>query len=210
MTRAIWLSLLIAVTPVSACAADFPAKVIGISDGDTLTVLKNGREQVRIRLHGIDAPESAQDYGSRAKQSASDLAFGKDMTVRPRGTDRYGRTVADLILPDGTLLNQELVRLGMAWWYRQHAPDDRELARLEGEARGARRGLWSQPQPIPPWEWRNGPAAPAEGVVGNRRSHLYHSPHCRGVAVMKPENRITFKTAREAQAAGYKKAGDCP
>ena len=104
---------------LAACpsrGSDYPARVIGISDGDTITVLRD-RAQVRIRLHGIDAPETGQDFGSRAKQAASSLAFGKTVTIKVRDTDRYGRTVADVILPDGRLLNHELVREGMAWWF---------------------------------------------------------------------------------------------
>ena len=77
------------------------------------------RTQVRIRLHGIDAPETGQDFGSRAKQAASSLAFGKTVTVRTRDTDRFGRMVAEVILPDGRLLNREMVREGLAWRYRK-------------------------------------------------------------------------------------------
>ena len=98
----------------------------------------------------------------------------------------------------------------MAWWFRRYAPDDRELERLENDARQARRGLWAQPRPIPPWEWRDGTAAPATvAVVGSKRSRLYHAPTCRGAAVMKAENRVEFADAKAAEVAGYRKAGDC-
>src|SRR4051812_12714647 len=101
------LSLFFLAAP--AHAADIVAKVVGITDGDTLTVLKSDRTRAKIRLHGIDAPEAGQDFGSRAKQAASDLAFGEAVTIRPHDTDRYGRTVADVVLPDGRSLNRELV-----------------------------------------------------------------------------------------------------
>jgi micrococcal nuclease len=79
------------------------------------------------------------------------LAFGKEVvTVKVRDKDRYGRTVADVILPDGKSLNHELVRAGYAWWFRKYAPHDRELEQLEKEAREAKRGLWSDPHAIPP------------------------------------------------------------
>ena len=68
--------------------------------------------------------------------------------------DRYGRTVGEVILPDGRVLNHELVRAGLAWWYRRYAPDDKTLEQLERGARGANRGLWADPNPVPPWEWR--------------------------------------------------------
>jgi endonuclease YncB( thermonuclease family) len=209
MNRRILLCFLILLTPAIVCGADFSATVIGVSDGDTITVLRD-RTQIRIRLHGIDAPESGQDFGSRAKQAASDLAFGKLVTVRPRDTDRYGRTVAEVVLPDGRSLNREMVREGMAWWYREYAPKDSELARLETEAKENHRGLWSQTSQIPPWNWRKGDGtATTVGVIGNRKSHLYHLPYCRIVFVMKESNRITFATAEKAEAAGYRKAGDC-
>src|SRR5262249_22276316 len=135
----------------------------------------------------------------------------KVVTIRPRDTDRFGRTVADVILPDGRSLNRELVAGGMAWWFKKYAPDDRDLQRAEADARQAGRGLWSQPNPTPPWDWRGGRAMPATAaVVGNRRSRLYHVQTCRGVAVMKAENRVEFTSAAAAEAAGYRKAGDCP
>jgi micrococcal nuclease len=133
--------LLIVLTGCRGAAAEFPARVIGISDGDTLTVLAADHSRVKIRLHGIDAPETGQDFGSRAKQAASDLAFGKEVTVRPVEKDRYCRTVAEVILPGGRSLNREMVGRGLAWWYRKFAPADRELERLEAGARDARAGL---------------------------------------------------------------------
>lgn len=191
------------------CArADFPAKVVVASDGDTLTVLTAEKRQVKVRLHGIDAPETGQDFGARAKQVASELAFGEAVTIREVDTDRYGRAVAEVTLPDGRSLNRELVRRGMAWWYREYAPGDRELGRLEAEARAARRGLWAQASPTPPWAWRKGVGVPA-GVVGNRRSRLYHASNCRGAAAMKAGNRAEFGTEAEAEKAGYRRAGDC-
>jgi endonuclease YncB( thermonuclease family) len=84
------------------------------------------------------SPEAGQDFGSPAKQAASALAFGKDVTVRPVDVDRYGRTAAVVVLPDGRVLNHELHKAGMAWWYRRYAPGDATLARLEAEARAAR------------------------------------------------------------------------
>jgi len=92
--------LLVLLAACPACGSDYSARVVGISDGDTITMLRD-RKQVRNRLHGIDAPETGQDFGSRAKQAASALAFGKQVIVRERDRDRYGRTVAEVILPDG-------------------------------------------------------------------------------------------------------------
>jgi endonuclease YncB( thermonuclease family) len=202
------LLVLLAASP--AWGADYSARVVGISDGDTITVLTADKVQHRIRLHGIDAPETGQDFGTRAKQFASELAFGRTVTVRVHSTDRYGRTVADVILPDGRLLNHEMVREGLAWWYRRYAPADRELERLESKARASRRGLWSHPNPVPPWEWRKGEGVPrTEAVIGNRRSRVYHKPTCRGATSMSEKNRVRFDTAVQAEAAGYRQAKDC-
>jgi endonuclease YncB( thermonuclease family) len=147
------LAFLLAVGLIGAVGAwEIQGRVVGITDGDTLTILHAGRQQV-IRLHGIDAPEKGQAFGERAKQFTSSLAFWKTVVVRVRGRDRYERTIGDVFLPDGRHLNQEVVRVGYAWWYRRYSADQR-LAMLEAEARAARRGLWSDPSPCPPWEWR--------------------------------------------------------
>ena len=142
-------------TLVSLAAAEpeWNGEVVGITDGDTLSVLRYGHA-VKIRLHGIDAPEKRQAFGARAKQYASDLAFAGIVRVKPLDTDRYGRTVAEVILPDGRSLNYEMVRAGLAWWYRKYAPSDDKLKDLETEARKERRGLWADADPIAPWEWR--------------------------------------------------------
>ncbi len=85
-----------------------------------------------------------------------------------------------MILPDGRSLNREMVREGMAWWYRQYAPHDADLAKLETEDEAAKRGLWGQPNPIPPSSWRKGQGVSQTAVViGNRRSQVYHKPTCR-------------------------------
>ncbi len=133
--------------------ADFTCKVVGVSDGDTITVLHNGKGE-RIRLHGIDCPEKRQAFGNRAKQFTSNLVFAKTVTVQILDRDRYGRTVGEVLLPDGRSLNRELVRAGLAWWYWRYAPDNETLAQLERDARGAKRGLRADPHAVPPWEWR--------------------------------------------------------
>jgi micrococcal nuclease len=131
---------------------DSGPKVIGVMDGDTVELLENN-QPVRVRLYGVDAPEKNQDYGTRARQFASDLAFGKNVQLIEKGKDRYGRIIGIIILPDGRSLNEELVRNGYAWHYTAFSKDQ-NLARLEEEARQHRRGLWEMPNPTPPWEFR--------------------------------------------------------
>ena len=134
-------------------ASDFTGPVVSVLEGDTLEVLHNQHPE-RIRLSGVDCPEKRQAFGQKAKHAASDLAFGKDVTVQTHGHDKYTRTIGDVILPDGMNLNQELVKQGWCWWYRKYAPGDTVLKGLEREAREGRKGLWADLQPVPPWEWR--------------------------------------------------------
>ncbi|MBX3319809.1 MAG: thermonuclease family protein [Nitrospira sp.] len=145
------LSILV-FTPAVEAAFPFTGKVVAVLDGDTIEVLHHGKAE-RIRLNGVDCPEKKQAFGQKAKQFTSSLVFGKSVMVVPRDTDRYKRIVGDVFLPDGVNLSYELVRAGLAWWYRKYS-DDVLLAVLELEAQLARRGLWADPQPVPPWEWR--------------------------------------------------------
>lgn len=125
--------------------------VVGVHDGDTLTLLVD-LVQHKIRLNGIDAPELGQAWGQRAKQALSDLCFGQTERVVVVDTDRYGREVGDVYAGD-LYLNLELVRAGMAWHYKQYSNDDR-LAAAEISARMQRLGLWADAQPVAPWAYR--------------------------------------------------------
>jgi len=122
-------------------------------NGDTLEVL-HGHHAECIRLSGIDCPEKGQAYGNNAKHAASELVFGKEVTIQTHGHDRYKRTLGDVLLPDGTNVNQELVKQGWCWWYRKYTPGDTVLKGLERDVRAGRKGLWADPQPVPPWGWR--------------------------------------------------------
>ena len=137
----------------AAAPAEFRGRVVGVSDGDTITVLVD-RAPVRIRLWGIDAPERRQPHGRRARQFTASLAMGQAVAVRVKDRDRYGRQVAVVVLADGRELNREIVRAGYAWWARRYAPEDLELERAESAARRRRAGLWRDPNPIPPWQFR--------------------------------------------------------
>jgi endonuclease YncB( thermonuclease family) len=139
---------------VACAAADLTGRVVGISDGDTLTLLTGRREQVRIRLSDIDTPERGQPYADRARQALSDLAFGKAVRIAVRDSDRYGRTVGR-VFAGAQDVNAEMIRRGAAWVFRRYS-NDPALLRLEQIARTERRGLWGLPeaQRIPPWEWR--------------------------------------------------------
>jgi micrococcal nuclease len=132
---------------------ELKGKVVSIQDGDTITILKD-REQIRIRLFGIDCPEKKQAYGDIAKRFTSSLVFGKTVFVKYTGKDRYGRVLGTVFTKSGTNLNKELLKAGLAWHYKKY-DDNPELARLENQARKARAGLWADPYPVPPWSYRH-------------------------------------------------------
>src|SRR5438093_4479286 len=148
-------AVLIVVLLPAVAIADFAGRVVGVTDGDTIKVLHNGMAE-KIRLHGIDCPEKAQPFGTKAKQFTSQLVFGKEVTVKDYGLDniRFKRTLGEIVLPDGRVVNQELLKAGLAWWYRKYVPNRLDLAALEEEARTARRGLWREPNPVPRWCYR--------------------------------------------------------
>ena len=150
----IYLLITFLLIPSYVYAASFTGQVVSVSDGDTIQVMHNGKAE-KIRLAGIDCPEKDQPFGQAAKRFTLDLSAHNIVTVKIETTDRYGRTVAEVILPDGKRLNRELVREGYAWWYRRYSKD-KALADLESHARESRKGLWADKNPVPPWEWRRG------------------------------------------------------
>lgn len=133
-------------------------RVVGVSDGDTVTVLDSMNTQVKIRLLGIDAPEKKQSFGSKSKESLSNLVFNKQVTVEYSKKDKYGRTVGKIIV-DGIDANLEQVKAGMAWHYKKYqneqSAEDRVLYSIaEEQAKREARGLWVDREPTPPWDWR--------------------------------------------------------
>lgn len=152
---------------LSAHADTLLGRVVGVADGDTITVLDADRQQHKIRLQGIDAPEKAQPFGERSKQNLSRMVFGKDVRVEWEKRDRYKRIVGKVwVQPESCLTcpmtldaGHAQLTVGLAWWYRKYAeeqaPADRGAYEFsEQEARAKRVGLWGDPDPVPPWEWR--------------------------------------------------------
>lgn len=136
----------------AACAAKLHGLVIGVTDGDTLT-LRVERTRIRVRLTEIDAPERGQPFGTRARQSLAQLCFDRPATVNVVGTDRYGRTLGRVSC-SGVVANEEQVRRGLAWVYARYVRRGSRLYAVQREAREQRRGLWSVSDQQPPWEWR--------------------------------------------------------
>jgi len=131
---------------------------VGISDGDTVTVLDASKAQFKIRLQGIDAPEKKQAFGNKSKEVLFTWLFNNQVTVEYSKKDKYGRILGK-ILVDGIDANLEQIKSGMSWHYKKYqneqSENDRKLyAQAEAEAREEKRGLWVDPDPVPPWEWR--------------------------------------------------------
>jgi len=196
-------------------------KVISVHDGDTITVLDKDNKKTHIRLQGIDAPELKQAYGSASQQNLSGLVLGKQVTIVWTKLDKYRRTVGTIML-DGRDINIEQVKAGLAWHFKKYAdeqkPEDRRTyAAAEQEARAAKLGLWKDPNPTSPGDYRQdvktarwGPAPPEGTIIGNKNSRKYHRPDCAGYRDMAERNRVFFRSVAEAEAAGFKRAGNCP
>ena len=184
------LTLLLALPVAGAERRSLEATVVGVADGDTITVLDSNKLQHKIRLDGIDAPEKGQPFGERAKQSLSAFVYGKNVTLEWSKVDRYGRFVATVrVAPPGAcapdapcnaMLNVNLAQIeaGLAWHYKQfereQSPADRKtFAMAEEQARAQRIGLWVDPAPVQPWEWRHGPST---GPIKKSRADICHAP----------------------------------
>lgn len=193
-------------------AADdhFTGTVIGVSDGDTISVLRD-RTPIKIRLDGIDCPESGQDFGRRAKQFTSAMVFGKTVRVDSGNLERYGRLIGRVSV-DGEDLGLALVKAGLAWHYKQYSQDP-ALALAEAVARAAKVGLWSQSNSVAPWQFRHPVASVRNDLStlgplhGNVSSRVVHRPGCQHYRC-KNCTRV-FQTLNDAIAAGFKPADDC-
>ncbi len=145
---------------LGADPVELKGKVVRIVDGDTIVVLV-GKEQTKIRLEGIDSPESKQPFGTKAKEHLGNLCHEKEATIRVTGKDRYGRSLG-IIFVGKLNVNQEMVASGNAWHFKKYSKD-KELSRLEEQARMNKCGLWGGSEtPIPPWEWRDQKKVKAE------------------------------------------------
>ena len=213
--------LLLVMFPILVHAEQFTGKVVGISDGDTLSVLREGKA-VKVRLYGVDAPEKAQALGPKRASSRRISPFS---TRSPWSSTRQTATGASwvrLLLPDGRSLNQELVKAGMAWWYRQYAPNDTTFAQLEVEARCRetsgcgliptphRRGSGGKGtgRPRRPASASAAAVSPTTGpFIGNRTSKVYHWPGCPDYDKVSEKNRVALP-ARGSRAGRVPASGE--
>ena len=146
------LTLAFAVNGVPDSWADFKARVVKVHEGDKVTILHGGRMK-KIFLKDIDCPELKQPYGKQARRTTAAYIGNRIVTVRGVQRDRKGRTTADIVLADGRNVGHELIKEGLAW-ARKDTAGGKQLAEVEQLVRAEHKGLWSRPNPVPPWEWR--------------------------------------------------------
>jgi endonuclease YncB( thermonuclease family) len=209
-----WLILLCLFVAANSGAAELSGRVIGIADGDTFTLLTADKQQIKIRLAEIDAPENGQPYGNKSKQALSGLIFGKDVRVVVQTKDRYGRTVGRPYVGDLDIC-AEMVRMGDAWAYREYLID-KSLLTLESDAKATERGLWglSEAKNMPPWQWRregNQEAAPEgcniKGNINSKGTRIYHAPGSSSYGATQidgAKGERWFCSEAEAKAAGWR------
>lgn len=194
-------------------AADLQGKVIGIADGDTFTLLTADKQQIKVRLAEIDAPENGQPYGNKSKQVLSDLIFGKDAVIVVQTPDRYGRTVGRPFVGEVDIC-AEMVRMGAAWAYREYLKDQ-SLLDYEQDAKAAKRGVWGLSEAnTPPWEWRRiggQDGAPdgcnIKGNINSKGDRIYHAPGSNSdgaTRINESNGERWFCSEEEARAAGWR------
>ena len=165
--RQFLLTIALLVIAPAVQAETLMGRVVGVADGDSVTVLDGKLEQHKIRLQGIDAPEKAQPFGQRSEENLSRLVFNKDVRVEWSKRDRYDRIIGKVWVQPVTCptcamtldVGHAQITVGLAWWYRKYAGEQSAADRgayefSEQEARAKGVGLWSHPDPVPPWEWR--------------------------------------------------------
>ena len=133
--------------------SQYTAKVVGVKDGDTILVLLGDKSQKTLRFAEVDCPESGQPFGKNAKQFTSSQVFGKEIIFYETDTDRYGRTIAKIYYNNGKYLSAEIIKVGLGWWYHQYSTN-KELGKMQENAKTKNLGLWQDKNAISPYEWR--------------------------------------------------------
>ena len=207
--------------------------VVDVYDGDTISVMDADRSEWKVRLAAIDAPELSQAFGKKARKELLELVLDHPVTVTFDRTDgdrvvgtvklESQREILGAVFPIN--INQYLVGQGFAWYDRsfenaQTSEERRLYSKLEAQARSDKKGLWAEKNPVPPWEFRgrslpvNAPAtAKAENtsalIIANKNSRLYYLSYCPEYGKVPAKDQVNFKSASEAQAAGFKLAMSC-
>ncbi len=148
------LATIVAILLIQVVLGDIRGLVVGVTDGDTVTVLDEEKHSHKVRLYGIDAPEKRQDYGERAKEALSKAIYKKRVLVKECGKDRYGRVIGKIFYKRH-YINYLMVAKGLAWHYEKYAPKDEKLREAQAKARERKLGLWKRGDAVAPWEFRN-------------------------------------------------------
>lgn len=235
-TRAPSSDRIAAIAPDSAALPAVPglspisAKVTSITDGDTVDVIESNGTPESVRLIGIDAPEHGQAFATESTQHLSNLISNKSVELHCGEERSYERLLCKVLLPNQEDVDLDQVKAGMAWHYKQYqdeqsAEDRAKYATEECAAMKARLGLWSDPHPVQPQDFRhstNSPllydgngcrtsSEPSSGaVVGNIRSHIFEWPACPSYSAISDANRVSFSSPQAAESAGYRPAHSCP
>jgi endonuclease YncB( thermonuclease family) len=198
-------------------------EVVQVQDGDTLTVKTERNRLHKVRLADIDAPEMGQPFGKPARRLAVDLALEKTVRVNYTFKDKYGRLIGEVFLPDGKLLNEEMLKAGLAWHYRVKHPHSSSLEKLEYKAWHKNLGLWLQKAPVPPWEFRRENRLPSPptipenmdydlflsyGLLGDPKTRIYEWPECKGYP-KDTKGYINFGNLLDAESLGYRVSQRC-
>ncbi len=209
---------------MAAAGQILTGQVVAVHDGDTLT-MQSGSFLYKVRLSDVDAPEMGQVFGKQAHQYTEQMVLGSWVRVNVALIDRHGRRVGEVIVEDGWVLNEELVHAGLAWYYRVHPVRNDRLQKLEQYAFSKKLGLWVEPDPLPPWEFRRESRIPqlpvtAEqvdydrifhyGMVGNRRTKTVRWPACKKYRLSRPQQALIFHSLQQARELGFTPAKDCP
>ncbi len=226
-----FFALLVLALVTATGAETLTARVVGVTDGDTITVLISGRQQAVVRLAGIDAPEHEQAFGSASEQNLSALISEKNVNLDCGDEESYGRLVCKVLLPNGEDVDLDQVKAGLAWHYKQFqsqqtAADRAAYSAAEDSARKHHLGLWTDPHPVQPQDFRHGTQSLlcldkrdhriacseqyASPVRGSMRSHIYHWPGCPNYGDISEGNRVEFHNAAAAEQAVYRAARNCP
>lgn len=198
--------------------------VIAVTSGDSFSITVDGTD-FRVRVSEVDSPDIKQAFYRQASDFTKDLIFGKKVHVNYESVDWTNKEiVGEVILPDGRSLASELIGAGMAWYYRVKPTVNEVLAKLEYAAWSRKIGLWVDPSPVPPWEFRREAIVPdpperpeqvdydqilSYGLVGNKKTKTYQWPACGDYRVVEPDARVIFSNKLQAASLGYKMANSC-
>jgi micrococcal nuclease len=209
---ALFLIVILLVPFISHAQSSIQGKVVGVADGDTITVLQNSK-QYKIRLYGIDTPEKKQDFGQKAKQFTSSMVFKQHVKVVVYNTGKYGRTIGVVYIGQ-KCLNEELVKNGLAWIYKRYCSESfcNHWLKLEQDARANKLGLWTYDNPIPPWDFRRGKSNKSKDKIpgeyhGNVSSHILHASDCKYFDCKKCTK--IFQNRESAIKSGYRPCDIC-